>query len=123
VEIPEERAVPANGVYAARARFLVEPETSVELGQSQPEDLHQRGELTKEEHRAVVNIGTRPTFEHGPRTVEAHLLDFRRDIYGWRLSLDFVTRLRPERRFNGVEELVAQISRDVAQARELLHKM
>jgi riboflavin kinase/FMN adenylyltransferase len=97
VEVPAERAVPANGVYAAWAR------------------------LSDEGHRAVVNIGTRPTFDNGPRIVEAYLLDFSRDIYGQRLAIDFVKRLRPEQRFNGIEALVAQIKRDVEQARQLLH--
>lgn len=98
IQVPAERAVPANGVYAAWAR------------------------IEKKEYRAVVNIGTRPTFDNGPRTIEAHLLDFRRDIYGQRLTLDFVTRLRAEKRFNGVDELVAQIQRDMETARQLLHR-
>jgi riboflavin kinase/FMN adenylyltransferase len=115
VEVPEERAVPANGVYAAWAKVQSEPVVSnLEWLQSQ--------DVRVEQHRAVVNIGTRPTFENGPRTVEAHLLDFKRDIYGHRLALDFVTRLRPEKRFNGIEELVAQIQRDTEEARKLLHE-
>jgi riboflavin kinase/FMN adenylyltransferase len=105
VEVPAERAVPANGVYAAWARL------SPTQGAPQ--------EPTR--YRAVVNIGTRPTFDNGLRAVEAHLLDFGRDIYGQRLILDFVARLRPEQRFGSVKELVAQIHRDVEQARQLLH--
>lgn len=112
VEVPAERAVPANGVYAAWARLHAEPATN-------PTGWPQG--LRDEQHRAVVNVGTRPTFDNGPRTIEAHLLDFNRNVYGQRLALDFVTRLRPEQRFNGVEALVAQIHRDVAQARQLLH--
>jgi riboflavin kinase/FMN adenylyltransferase len=107
IEIPLERAIPANGVYAAWARLRLE---------SQPS----RG-LKVERHRAVVNIGIRPTFDNGARTIEAHLLDFNRDIYGQRLTLDFVAHLRPEQRFEGVDALVTQISRDVERARELLH--
>jgi len=116
VEVPAERAVPANGVYAAWAQ------------------------LKDERYRAVVNVGTRPTFtqpvptllpqgaragstgDDRPRTIEAHLMDFSRDIYGQRLALDFVTRLRPEQRFNGIDELVAQIHRDVRRARKMLHR-
>jgi riboflavin kinase/FMN adenylyltransferase len=114
VEMPMERAIPANGVYAAWARLRTEPARS-----SSESALRER--LEDERHRAVVNIGTRPTFDSGPRTVEAHLLDFDRNIYGQRLTLDFVTRLRPEQRFNGVKALVAQISRDIERARRLLH--
>jgi riboflavin kinase/FMN adenylyltransferase len=134
VEVPVERAVPANGVYAAWARLRTEPAAGSEIPTPHSDELSAQAlrrdaaamqahaqDSGTERHRAVINIGTRPTFDDGPRTVEAHLLDFDRDIYGERLTLDFVTRLRPEQRFNGVEELVAQISRDVEQARQLLH--
>ncbi len=115
VEVPAERAVPANGVYAAWVRLRPEPS---------PPSLRAEGASPQragsERHRAVVNIGTRPTFDNGPRTVEAHLLDFSRDIYGQRLALDFVSYLRPEQRFNGIEALVAQINLDIQHARQLL---
>ncbi len=70
---------------------------------------------------AVVNVGHRPTFgaTRRPR-VEAHLLDFDRDLYGQTLALDFVRRLREERSFPSVEALRAQIARDVQRAREVL---
>jgi riboflavin kinase/FMN adenylyltransferase len=103
-------------VYAAWARLRPEPAIASVLS---PYIENGGGE----QHRAVVNIGTRPTFDNGPRTIEAHLVGFERDIYGQRLKLDFVTRLRPEERFDGVEELVAQIDRDVERALQLLHKV
>jgi riboflavin kinase/FMN adenylyltransferase len=68
---------------------------------------------------AVTNIGTRPTFEGG-LAVEAHLLDFSGDLYGARLRLHLVARLREERAFEGREALVEQIQRDVAAARQAL---
>lgn len=71
--------------------------------------------------RAVVNIGSNPTFVHaGHVTVEAHLLDFDRDLYGERVTLEFVERLRSERKFNGVEELVKQIKFDIESGRRAL---
>lgn len=95
--IPEEVAIPARGVYAARV----------------PVDGHNTA--------AVVNIGMRPTFEgESTMTVEAHLLDFSGDLYGRELSVHFVQRLRNEQKFNGVEALLAQIERDIAAAKELL---
>ncbi len=121
IAVPMERAVPDNGVYAAWARLHQEPLTGMGFEFYQDDGTLQREESGQEQHRAVVNIGTRPTFENGPRTIEAHLLDFDRSIYGRRLTLDFVTRLRPEQRFNGIDALVAQIERDVAQALQLLH--
>ena len=70
---------------------------------------------------AVINIGINPTFvEGGARTVEAHILDFDADLYGERLILEFHQRLRAERRFPGVKELVAQIRLDIEQGREIL---
>jgi len=71
-------------------------------------------------YRAVVNIGYRPTVEAAPPLkpqVEALLLDFEGDLYGEYLELEFVARLREERRFEGVEALTAQISLDVEAAR------
>lgn len=94
LDIPQERAIPAHGVYAAWAW------------------------LGEQRHPSVVNVGVRPTFDgSGGTVVEAHLLDFEADLYGQTLSLDFLARLRGEQRFDGVAALVAQINQDVEQAR------
>jgi riboflavin kinase/FMN adenylyltransferase len=53
--------------------------------------------------------------------VEAYVLDFADDLYGERVSLDFVGHLREQRRYDGIEPLVAQIREDVEQTRALLH--
>jgi riboflavin kinase/FMN adenylyltransferase len=73
-------------------------------------------------HGSVTNVGVRPTFESGPVTprVETHLLDYSGDLYGKQLHLDFLARLRDEQRFPSVEDLVAQIHSDIAQARQYL---
>jgi riboflavin kinase/FMN adenylyltransferase len=69
---------------------------------------------------AAVNVGIRPTFETGRGLlVEAYLIDFEGDLYGKTLRIAFVARLRGERRFPGVEELIAQMHRDVESAREV----
>jgi len=70
------------------------------------------------QHRAVVNVGFRPTFGETSLAIEAHLLDFSGDLYGRQVRLTFVDRLRDEMRFASVEALKAQIERDVAAARE-----
>lgn len=65
----------------------------------------------------LVNIGRRPTFhDDQPDLVEAHLLEFSGDLYGRRLRLDFLSRIRDEQSFAGIEELKAQIARDRATA-------
>jgi len=71
---------------------------------------------------AVANIGVRPTFENptGEVRLEAHLLDFFGNLYGKTVRLQFLAFLRPERRFESVEALVAQIQQDIQHAREVL---
>jgi riboflavin kinase/FMN adenylyltransferase len=67
-----------------------------------------------------VNVGVRPTFETGRGLlVEAHLLDFDGDLYGETLRIAFLERLRGEKRFDSVDELVAQMRRDVEEARRI----
>ncbi|PZM97035.1 MAG: bifunctional riboflavin kinase/FAD synthetase [Actinobacteria bacterium] len=94
----EHAAVPADGVYAA---WLVR-------GGDQPPLA------------AAVSIGTNPTFSGRDRRVEAYALDFSGDLYGERVGLDFVARLREMRRYDGIEPLLAQMAEDVAQTRKLL---
>ena len=71
-------------------------------------------------HGAVVNAGVRPTFGETVFTVEAHVLDFEGNLYHQRGRLDFVARLREERKFPDIEALRAQIAADVAAARAAL---
>ena len=72
-------------------------------------------------HAAAVNVGVRPTFETGRGLlVESYLIDFDGDLYGQNLRVAFVKRLRGERRFPSREELIAAMTRDVAEAREAL---
>jgi riboflavin kinase/FMN adenylyltransferase len=71
-------------------------------------------------HPAAVSIGVRPTFQTGRgELIEAYLLDFGGDLYGRELSLDFLARLRGERRFETAEALIEQMHRDVQRAREI----
>ncbi len=85
---------PGHGIYVARASFAGET------------------------HCAAVNVGVRPTFKTDLVVlVEAYILDWSGDLYGVPLTLDFVARLRGERRFASAEALVEQMHRDVADAR------
>jgi riboflavin kinase / FMN adenylyltransferase len=69
---------------------------------------------------AAVNVGVRPTFDTGRGLlVEAHLIDFEGDLYGQTLRIAFLERMRGERRFESVDELVAQMNRDVEEARAI----
>lgn len=99
VHVAERMATPATGVYAAFAGV--------------------EGVF----HRAVVNIGSRPTFGPGRMAVEAHLMDFEADLYGKTLALRFVARLRNERRFDSVDALVEQIGQDVEKGLGILSEV
>ena len=70
--------------------------------------------------KGVANIGYSPTFEDHQFTVEVHILDFNKDIYGRKIRVNFIERLRDEIKFSSVEALSAQIHKDVEQAREIL---
>jgi riboflavin kinase / FMN adenylyltransferase len=69
---------------------------------------------------AAVNVGHRPTFGGGLTTVEAHILDHEGDLYGRTLRVEFEERLREERKFADAESLVAQIRKDIGEARRVL---
>ena len=61
----------------------------------------------------MANIGTCPTFDNPDLSLEVHLLEFSGDLYGENLSVQFVSRLREERRFSSIEALAAQIHADI----------
>jgi riboflavin kinase/FMN adenylyltransferase len=70
---------------------------------------------------AAVSIGVRPTFQTGRgELIEAYLLDFDGDLYGRELQLDFLARLRGERRFETAEALIEQVHSDVERTREIV---
>ena len=97
VAVGADRAIPGPGVYATLAHL--------------PEGVRP----------SVTNIGLRPTFEDGGGlSIECHIFDFQSDIYDTDLRVEFVQRLRGERKFDGVEQLTAQIARDCDTARRLL---
>lgn len=73
-------------------------------------------------HRAAVNIGIRPMFEVPIAQVESHILDFDRDIYGKTLRVRPVKHLRSEAKFDSLDDLIAQMEKDCAQARDVLEK-
>ena len=71
-------------------------------------------------HGSITNIGVRPTFEESKLTVETHIFDFSDNLYGEEVRVNFVERLRDEKRFESVDKLVGQINHDIAAVREIL---
>ncbi len=105
--VPPERLLPGDGVYATWA-WVGDPALAPR-------------------YASVTNIGMRPTVGGRERRVESHLFDFpgpgeAGDIYGQPVTLGFAQRLRAEQRFDSFDALVAQIQRDMAQARTLLQQ-
>jgi riboflavin kinase / FMN adenylyltransferase len=99
VEVPNTMCVPADGVYAG---WYLRPDGVA--------------------HACAINLGRRPTFyEHADHSLlEAHLLDFSDDLYGEPARVRFQAFLRSERKFDGIDALVAQLKHDVESARRIL---
>lgn len=110
---------------AARGRNLGFPTANLNL---QSELVPGRGvyavrvHLNNLQHNAVANLGVRPTFGRNQFCMEVHLLDVKEDLYEQELRVDFIQRIRPEKRFDSADSLVEQITADVQQAREVLQR-
>lgn len=96
ISVALDRALPGIGVYATRARVAGHTLTG------------------------ATNIGRRPTFDAGHLSIETYLLDFEGDIYGERMDLEILARVRGEVKFESVDELKSQIAKDVEAARALV---
>jgi riboflavin kinase/FMN adenylyltransferase len=98
VDYPKQKVIPPNGIYVCWAT------------------------IGTDKFMAATNIGFNPTFTPDKKTpsLEAHLLDFDRDIYGQEIKLEFVARLRDELKFNSVDALLEQIHDDINKTRDVL---
>ena len=76
--------------------------------------------LNGNRYNAVANVGKHPTFPDDPFSVEAHIFDFNSDIYGEKVDLLFVERIRDDMAFPTPTDLVEQIKKDVLKAKEIL---
>jgi len=96
LDVNSEQALPADGVYATWAF------------------------INGKAYQSMTNIGKRPTFGDGPRTVEVYVINYHSDLYGRELTIDIIERLRGEKKFDTVEELKKQMTEDVKQGRAIL---
>ena len=94
--LPEDELIPKKGVYAVKAY------------------------IDGKEYNGVCNIGVNPTFGGTSLSIETHVLDFSGDLVGEKFTIKFISRLRDEAHFNGIEELAQQIKLDIKEARETL---
>lgn len=98
LEINPEQAIPADGVYATWAY------------------------LDDKSYKSMTNIGTRPTFDSDEHTIEVHLLDYNGDLFGQKLRIGFIKRLRDEKQFDSTEALKKQILEDIRQGRAIFSR-
>lgn len=94
--IAERRLIPADGIYAVRVK------------------------IGEQWLGGAANIGVRPTFDNGARLVEVFVLDFDGDLYDQFVEVQFIRRLREERKFESIAALIEQMKQDVAEARQVL---
>ena len=99
LHVSHGQALPPDGVYAGIA--------------------HVNGDI----YPTMTNIGRNPTFGHNKRTIESYLLDYHGDLYGHELKVDFITRLREEKKFDSPDELLKQIELDVERGKMLIRSM
>lgn len=100
IETESGKVIPATGVYAVRVK-MPDEQGSVRPG--------------------MLNIGTRPTLHNGnDKSIEVHIFDYQGFLYGKRLSVTFVSRLRQEREFDSIDELIKQLTKDETECRRIL---
>jgi len=96
LDVDKKQALPPDGVYATVAY------------------------IDNQAYPALSNIGVRPTFDNGQRSIEVFLLDYQGNLYGKEMKIELIERLRPERKFASPDDLKQQISEDIRRGREIL---
>ena len=96
LDIKPQQALPGNGIYATITQ------------------------VDDKQFPSATNIGTRPTFGEGEKNVETHLLNYKGDLYGKEIGVEFMQKLRDEQRFPSSEELKAQIRKDIREVEAIL---
>ena len=96
LDIKLQQALPGNGIYATITQ------------------------VDDKQFPSATNIGTRPTFGEGEKNVETHLLNYKGDLYGKEIRVEFMQKLRDEQRFPSSEELKAQIRKDIREVEAIL---
>jgi len=99
LEVNSGQALPPDGVYAGIAR------------------------INGRTYQAMTNVGKDPTFGRNERTIESYLLDYSGDLYGHELRVDFVAKLRDEKKFAGPEDLQKQVNEDIRRGKSILESM
>jgi riboflavin kinase/FMN adenylyltransferase len=99
IKVQREQAMPKDGIY-------------VTVTHAQGKQLH-----------SVTNIGVRPTFDGLKHLIETYIMDFNGNLYGKKIKIDLIARLRDEMKFQNVQELIKQMDEDVVKARAIFEKI
>ena len=132
IEVAASIVIPADGIYATVATIhsrsgqpppvVASPQQTKRLTTSRV--VSAEGSTAtpfwEQRYNSVTSIGMRPTFDGAHRTIETYILDFSADLYGQEIAIDLIERQRAEVRFSSVDDLVAQMTKDVHIARDLL---
>ena len=111
IEVPTEKLIPCDGVYAVKA--ALNPSLTLPQGE---------GKRNPPLYNGMLNIGWRPTFNGNRRTIEVNLFDFDGNIYSEHITLRFIDFLRPEQKFESPEALIRQLAIDEQKAKKVLAK-
>jgi riboflavin kinase/FMN adenylyltransferase len=103
LDIEPQQALPGNGIYATIAQVDV-------------------AQVHGKRFPSATNVGTRPTFGEGKKMVETHLIQYKGDLYGKEIRVEFVQKLRDEQRFPSPKELMIQIGKDIHEVEAILAK-
>lgn len=112
IEVPGNTAI-KEGVYAVR----------VSIPPTQPSPTRGEGKKAGGIYDGVANIGKNPTFGEMPVSYEVHIFDFSGNLLGKKLRVDFIKRIRDEKKFPNVKALETQIKRDMKKAKEILRRI
>jgi riboflavin kinase / FMN adenylyltransferase len=110
IDVFEKYVTPMDGVYAGTVKILAVSEGTIEKTSDYVD--------TEKKYPAVINIGDNPTFAAAHKWIESHLIDFGADIYGRKIEITFLKRLRDEKKFAGKDDLIRQINADIDSARD-----
>ncbi|HEX7560710.1 MAG TPA: bifunctional riboflavin kinase/FAD synthetase [Candidatus Humimicrobiaceae bacterium] len=109
IDVFEKYVTPMDGVYAGSVKIFADSAGKREKTADAVD--------TEKKYPAVINIGDNPTFTAAHKWIESYLLDFDADIYGRKIEITFLKRLRDEKKFAGKEDLIAQIAADIDSTR------
>lgn len=122
IAVDANRAIPADGVYAGWFSLLSELK-QVEVGEYPPAPITSTIPIVPQvKYPCAISIGTNPTFSQGnlTRTVEAYIIDASRDLYNMHVAIDFIDKVRGQKKFDSVVELVNTMGADVQATKRIL---